>query len=486
MLDVLGQLHSLSWIYSALLWIALASTILIIIIILSENRNPVKSLAWVTVLLLLPVVGLVLYLFFGRNIKNTRMITRRNRRRLRRREKAVKSDPRRERLSNESVQQINLGRSLTGAQYYPGNSVSIFHCGKEKFDALKDDLRQATKSINFQYYIIKDDDTGNEIADILIERAAAGVAVRVIYDHVGSFSTSNAFFKRMRRGGVSVTPFFKVTFPWLGTRINWRNHRKIVVIDDKVAYIGGMNIADRYAMGKQGKRFWRDTHLRVTGGVVAAMQYSFAVDWNFTGGGLIDDVTTGSVNDDHTPGTVKAGAQLLTSGPTGQWSNIAMAYQKVIANARRRIFIQTPYFLPTEGLLKALQSAALAHVDVRIMIPEHSDSAMLTHASASYITECLRAGIKIYLYTAGMMHAKTVLVDDEFVSIGSSNFDFRSFDYNFEANLFLYSRQANEVSAEQFRKDIVMCRRVHPAEWRNRRLSKKIAESVLRLLSPVL
>ena len=175
MLDVLGQLHSLSWIYSALLWIALASTILIIIIILSENRNPVKSLAWVTVLLLLPVVGLVLYLFFGRNIKNTRMISRRNRRRLRRREKAVKSDPRRERLSNESVQQINLGRSLTGAQYYPGNSVSIFHCGKEKFDALKDDLRQATKSINFQYYIIKDDDTGNEIADILIERAAAGV-----------------------------------------------------------------------------------------------------------------------------------------------------------------------------------------------------------------------------------------------------------------------------------------------------------------------
>ena len=163
-----------------------------------------------------------------------------------------------------------------------------------------------------------------------------------------------------------------------------------------------------------------------------------------------------------------------------------MAYQKVIANARRRIFIQTPYFLPTEGLLKALQSAALAHVDVRIMIPVHSDSAMLTHASASYITECLRAGIKIYLYTAGMMHAKTVLVDDEFVSIGSSNFDFRSFDYNFEANLFLYSRQANEVSAEQFRKDIVMCRRVHPAEWRNRRLSKKIAESVLRLLSPVL
>ena len=155
MLDVLGQLHSLSWIYSALLWIALASTILIIIIILSENRNPVKSLAWVTVLLLLPVVGLVLYLFFGRNIKNTRMISRRNRRRLRRREKAVKSDPRREGLSNESVQQINLGRSLTGAQYYPGNSVSIFHCGKEKFDALKDDLRQATKSINFQYYIIK-------------------------------------------------------------------------------------------------------------------------------------------------------------------------------------------------------------------------------------------------------------------------------------------------------------------------------------------
>ena len=490
MIESLSTLFSSGWLSAAFAFIAVASTVVIIIVILSENRNPVKSLAWVTVLLLLPVVGLILYIFFGRNIKNTRMISRRNRRRLRAHEKRVQVDLKQEPINRQSILQINLGKSLTGAQYYVGNEVEVFTDGRSKFDALIEDIKAARHSVNLQYYIFEDDKIGGEIANLLIEKARQGVKVRVIYDHVGSWHVKNKFFKRMREEGIEAHPFFKVSFPQLGTRINWRNHRKICIIDRQVGYIGGMNIADRYIDG--GKKFdlWRDTHVRVKGPIVDALQYSFAVDWNFMGGGLIEDeldnlpVHTAHANAERTVGNV--GVQMLTSGPTSQWSNIALSFQKAIATAARRVYIQTPYFLPTEGLLKALQAAALAHVDVRVMIPDRSDSRMLTHASDSYISECMRAGIKFYRYKAGMLHSKMLLVDDEFVSIGSTNFDFRSFDYNFEANLFFFSKELSEQMLEVFRNDLKQSERITPAKWRRRRLSHRIAESVLRLLSPVL
>lgn len=490
MIESIQSMLSVSWLYTLLAAIALGSTLVIIIVILSENRNPVKSLAWVTVLLLLPVVGLILYLFFGRSIKNTRMISRRNRRKLRRRENRVFSDPRQHGLSIESVQQINLGRSLTGAQFYPGNSVEVFDNGAEKFEALKADLRSAKRFINIQYYIFEDDALGNEIAGILMERAAAGVKVRLIYDHVGSFHVKSKFFKLLRKNGVEAYPFFKVSFPRLGTRINWRNHRKVVVIDNIVGYIGGMNVAQRYIDGGSKFDTWRDTHLRVTGPAVAALQYSFAVDWNFMGRGIIDNddsSTSQVITGIDRPGVVKnVNMQLITSGPMSQWANVALSFHKAIANARRRVFIETPYFLPTEALLTALQSAALAHVDVRIIIPKQSDSRTLTHASASYISECLKSGIKIYRYTAGMLHSKMILVDDEFASIGSTNFDFRSFEYNFEANMFMFSREFNEKVSEIFKADFAQSERVYPSKWRHRPLKDRAAESVLRLLAPVL
>ncbi len=486
MYETIARLLASDWIYTAFAVIALASTLVIILVILSENRNPVKSLAWVTVLLLLPVVGIILYLFFGRSIKNTRMISRRNRRKLRRRETHTHVDPGSCGLDTSSVQQIKLGRSLTGAQYYVDNTVKVYCDGKTKFDDFKEDLRAARHSINIQYYIFEDDKLGREVAEILYERARAGVKVRLIYDHVGSFNVRSRFFKELRANGVEAFPFFKVTFPSLATRVNWRNHRKICVIDNTVGYIGGMNVADRYLDG--GKKFerWRDTHVRVTGPVVAALLYSFTVDWNFMGRGLIEDSHGNDAGNFSPKGTCGVGAQLLTSGPTSQWANIALAYHKAIANAKRRVFIQTPYFLPTEALLKALQSAALAHVDVRIMMPRKSDSAMLTLASASYIEQCLKAGIKIYLYDGGMLHSKTMIIDDELVTIGSTNFDFRSFECNFEANLFVYSKELCADAVAQFKEDIGLSSRITPAEWRRRPGARKIAESVLRLLSPVL
>ncbi len=441
MFEALATYMGMGWIYYVLVVIYALTVVAIVIVIISENRNPVKSLAWVTVLLLLPFVGIVLYVFFGRNIKNKRMISRRNRRRLKKRELRHPRNILPEGFSEESRQKIRLGRSLTGAPFHPGNDINIFISGADKMAAFKDDLRNAQRSICMQYYIFCDDNVGTEIRDILVDRARAGVEVRVIYDHVGSWGTSSRFFKSLQEAGVKVYPFFKVTFPQLGTKINWRNHRKICIIDGAVGYIGGINIADRYMDG--GSRFdkWRDTHARVKGPIIASLLHSFAVDWNFMGQPLIDDIADPAETYDK--GDV--GMQLLTSGPTSQWSDIEFIFQKAISSAKKRVYIQTPY-----------------------------------------ISECLRAGIKFYQYTAGMLHSKTILVDDEFSTIGSSNFDFRSFEHNFEANLFIYSHRVNERMADIFRTDIHDCRRIMPAEWRSRPLMRKAMQSLLRLLSPIL
>lgn len=474
------------WLYWALL-IAYAVTVLsLVAVIVSENRNPLKSLAWITVLITFPVGGLILYIFFGRSIKNTRMISRRKRRRL------LQSESREEpsdytdslkSLSPMSRQQIELARSLAAAPVYTDNRVEIFADGSEKFARLKEDLRNARDTILLQYYIFESDKIGSEIADILIAKAREGVKVRVIYDHIGSIKVRNRFFNAMREAGVEIYPFFRVVFPIFATRINWRNHRKICVIDGKTGYIGGMNIADRYIDG--GERFssWHDLHLRVTGPAVAAFHYSFAVDWNFMGNQLIEAMPAGTPERE---AGLKGAMQLVTAGPTGEWSNIGMLMLKAIGNAKKRILIQTPYFLPTEGLLRALQAAALARVDVRVMMPAHSDSAILTHASYSYVKECLRAGIKIYLFEEGMLHSKMMVVDDDFATVGSTNFDFRSFEHNFESNLFIYSTQVNEALRRQFMSDQAHSRRLNAAEWRRRPLSQRILESVVRLLSPIL
>lgn len=487
MTDALYSLVQSGWFTRCFAAVSLGSTLVIIVIILSENRNPVKSLAWVTVLLLLPVVGLILYVFFGRNIKNTRMISRRNRRRLKRAEREVYVDPRDSGLDAQSIALATLGRSASGALLYPSNSVNIFNEGGEMIDALLADIDAANHSVHLQFYIFSNDTTGRRVAEALCRAVSRGVSVRLIYDHVGSFSVGRKFFKELRAAGVEAYPFFKVSFPLLGTRVNWRNHRKICIIDGIAAYIGGMNVANRYVDGGRAG-YWRDAHLRIVGPVVSALQYSFAVDWNFMGRGLIDtDSHISSALPSLAENAIKdVEMQLLTSGPTTQWSSISMTFLKAIAAAKRRVYITTPYFLPNEALLKALQAAALAHVDVRIMVPGHSDSAMLDYASGSYFAECMRAGIKIYRYNRGMLHSKVMIVDDDIVSVGSSNFDFRSFDYNFEANVMCYSKEMNAAMTAVFRDDIAHCDRIQPTQWRRRPTTSRIAESALRLLSPVL
>ena len=471
----------ISWLYWILI-VAYSVTIISIIgIVLSENRNPLKSLAWITVLLMFPIGGVVLYIFFGRSIKNQHMISRRNKRRLRQSfdPSAFVKTP--SCLPEHLRQLVELGRSLCDARYLPGNRIAIFHNGTDKFESLFRDIANAQKYIHLQYYIIEDDELGCRLKDCLIERAKAGVKIRVIYDHIGSLRVKKCFFRQMQEAGIEVYPFFKVAFPPFATRINWRNHRKICVIDGKIGYVGGMNVANRYVNGGNFAR-WRDTHMRVSGSGVAALQYSFAVDWSFMGHELLEVPVNFEISADEDA----AGMQLLTSGPTSEWSNISMLMLKAIGNAKKRVYIQTPYFLPTDSMLRALQAAALAKVDVRVMIPRYSDSAILTYASYSYVLECLRAGIKIYLYKGGMLHSKTMMIDEDFSSIGSANIDFRSFEHNFESTMFIYSRESNAELVGQFMDDLSYSERINLSAWKNRSKLQKAKESILRLLSPVL
>lgn len=471
---------SWTWLYDILFCAYVITIIAVIVVVVSENRNPVKSLAWVTVLMLLPGLGILLYLFFGRSLKNSHKLSRRNRRRLKKREPDPKVDYASLDLTQESIQEIRLGNSLTGSHYYPGNNIEIFTSGDVKFECLKKDLRHAKHYINIQYYIFCDDKIGREIADILIEKALKGVSVRVIYDHIGSFGTPNKFFKKMKAAGIEVFPYLKVTFAWFGSKINWRNHRKLCVIDGKIGYIGGMNIADRYIDGGKEFPLWRDTHLRVSGPIVAALQHSFAVDWHSMGMPLLEE----NAFTDNFKGSI--GAQLVTSGPFSQWPNIAYMFHKAICNAKKRVYIQTPYFLPTDALLKALMAASLSKVDVRIMFPRISDSRLLNYASSSYVAECLQAGIKVYFYEAGMLHAKMIIIDDDITTIGSTNFDFRSFEHNFEANLFIYSKELTDRALEIWRDDQENAVRIFADKWKKRPLLKKALQSIARLLSPIL
>lgn len=453
-----------------------------VIVVLRENRNPIRSLAWVIALIFLPVVGFIFYMFFGRSLKGMHLTSIHNRRKLM--SEAAKRRADLDELDLTAVERslVMLSQSLCGSNLTVNNSYRIFTTGAEKFKALIDDLRNAKSSILLQYYIFADDNIGNEIADILIEKAQAGLKVFVIYDHVGSFTSSSNFFRRMMKAGVEIHPFFRVTFPQLANRINWRNHRKIVVIDNRVGYVGGMNIADRYARSEKEGLAWRDTHFRLEGDIVESLAFCFSVDWHF----LRDKPDSLPLEIPKTDIRNKVGMQFVVSGPINYWDNLTLTYLKVIGSASKRIFIQTPYFLPTDSLMHALEVAALSKVDVRIMLPGDSDSKMLQYATFSYITRCLKAGIKVYIYQPGMLHSKMMVVDDSLATVGSTNFDFRSFENNFECSLFVYDQGFNAECREIFFKDLAECRKITLKQWKKRPMVSRVMESILRLVSPIL
>lgn len=470
-------------VYSILMVLYVLTVLTVIIVVLSENRNPVKSMAWVLVLVLLPVLGLVIYLIFGRSLKGMSLISRSHLRELRLMNDFPDVTDYDKGLSDDSRQIISLVNKLVGPHLFVGNDIDVFTTGRDKFEALKRDIREAREYIHVQYFIIENDKTGAELIQLLIDKAREGVCVRVLYDYVGSFYMSARVLKQMRAAGIEVHPFLELTFTQFALRVNWRNHRKIVVIDGRVGYMGGMNIADRYVTGDKKWLPWRDTHLRIVGEAVAALQYSFAIDWDFTTHNLL---TSPAIHYDRTIDRPDYLVQMMSSGPTNRWNNISFVFFKAITLAKRCVYIQTPYFLPSDSLLKALQSVALAGVDVRLMIPRQSDSAMLRLATGSYIKECLLSGIKIYLYEATIIHAKVLIVDDEFVTTGSTNFDFRSFEHNFEFNSLVYGKEFNQKMKATFEADMEHCTRLTLAKWKQRPLIQKALESIVRLISPIL
>ncbi|MBQ8422681.1 MAG: cardiolipin synthase [Coprobacter sp.] len=472
-----------TWAYYVFYAIFVLTILFTITVVILENRNPVKSLAWIVVLVFFPIGGFIFYLFFGQQYRHTRMISRRKRRILQRmsdahRDSVVTTPPD---LSDESLQQIELGYKLGGTRLLPHNHIELFTDGESKFDALIKELQRATEFIHLQYYIFEDDRLGNTLKTTLIEKARQGVKVRVLYDEVGCWRVKSRFFNDMRRNGIDIRPFYKVTLPQLANKFNYRNHRKVAVIDGKVGFIGGMNIADRYREGvKWGN--WRDTHACIKGSAVHGLQTAFSIDWSFTTREFLSDAK-------YYPAIECEGdtdIQILTSGPLGEWKEIALSFHKAISNAHKCIYIQTPYFLPTDSILKALQIAALSKVDVRLMIPARGDNRILQLASQSYLKDVLLAGVKVYMYQEGFLHAKTIVIDDEFSTVGSTNFDFRSFDHNFEINAFLYSRETATRMKKIFENDMQHCRRIVLNRWVRRPITMRVVESFLRLMSPVL
>lgn len=473
-------------VYNIIMVLYFLMVLAVIGVVLGENRNPVKSIAWVLVLVLLPFVGLVIYLIFGRSLKGMKLISRSDLRDLRRLTSFTSHPEQESGLSENSRQIISLVNKMTESHTFIGNDIQTFTSGRAKFDALKRDIENARSFIHVQYFIIEKDHVGGELIDLLIQKARQGVKVRVLYDYVGSFYVSSKALKQMRAAGIEIHPFLELSFTNVAFRINWRNHRKIVIIDGQVGYMGGMNIADRYVIGdKNWATPWRDTHLRVKGDAVTALQYSFAIDWNFTTRKLLIE-ETGRVSQPVPNQASGQVLQMMRSGPTNRWHNISFVFFKAITLAKRRVYIQTPYFLPSDALLKALQSAALAGVDVRLMIPRVLDSTMLRLATGSYIKECLLSGIKIYCYEPTVLHAKVVIIDDEFVTTGSTNFDFRSFEHNFEFNMMIYSKEFNAHMTEIFNNDMKECTRLSMGKWKQRPLIQKALESVVRLISPIL
>ena len=475
-------IHLRTWFLVLAICLYFAIIIISVVVVLKENRNPIRALSWVIALIFLPGVGLIFYLFFGRSLRGE-MLSQKNRRRLQHSFQPYGVKLQETDLRKEQKNLVMLGTQVGGYPLTFNNEVDILTLGHAKFESLKKDLLGAKRSIYLQYYIFLDDKIGTEIANILIQKAKEGLEVKVIYDHVGSFSASNSFFKRMEEAGIEVHPFFRVNFPQLANRINWRNHRKIVTIDGTIGYIGGMNIADRYVYGNgKAKEVWRDTHFRVKGDIVESLVHSFLVDWNFR------------KKEPYFPELPPRqellrndkGIQLVTGGPISTWDNLSLMFLKAITSAKRLIWIQTPYFLPTDALFNALQAAALSNIDVRIMLPAHTDSFLLHYSSFSYITQCLSAGIKIYLYKPGMLHAKSMVIDDDLVTAGSTNFDFRSFENNFECNLFIHDPELNSKMRDIFYNDMKDCEKLQKERWKRRPMSQRFLESLLRLISPIL
>lgn len=455
-----------------------------IITMLMDNRQPVKTMAWALVLIFIPVLGIILYFFFGQNTRKEKFISKQSMDQLTKRSMLEFTEQQNLILPEEHSTLIKLFLSQNWALPFKNNETDIFTDSYDFFHSLLRDIAKAKHHIHLETYIICNDPLGRLIADALIDKAKNGVEVRFIYDDVGCWNVPNSFFERMRSAGVDAHAFMPVKFPAFTSKVNYRNHRKLCVIDGKVGYIGGMNIAIRYIKGTKNSA-WRDTHLRITGLAVYGIQRAFLVDWYFVDRTLITNRCYYPVQDN----TINNNCimQVVTSSPISQWPEMMQGYVRILLEAKKYVYMETPYFLPTEPVMFAMRTAALAGVDIRLMVPLHSDAKFVEWASRSYVQEAVQSGVKVYLYTAGFNHSKLLVSDDSLSTCGSTNIDFRSFDNNFESNVFIFDSEMAIRIKDVFMKDMKKCIK-YEDYMRSRRLSftHRLWESLVRLFSPLM
>lgn len=464
------------------------SAFFIAIIIFLENRHPSRTVTWIMVLAIFPVLGFFFYLMFGQNHRKTKAFT----------EKAIMDEQALDRIEgnkplNEDAigkmgedQQLlfRLAHRLANTPISFATETKVLTDGKETFGHILKALKDATNHIHMEYYIVRSDEIGNEIKDILIEKAKQGVNVRFLYDAVGCFQLSKYYVRELKDAGVEMVAFAPVKMPLFNHRINYRNHRKIIVVDSQVAFVGGLNIGDEYLGKNEYFGHWRDTHLFVRGEAVRSLQLIFLRDWYYMTRETL--LKQSYLSPDLPTAEQLGGVQMIASGPDTRWEVIKKLFFSMITSAKKSIWISSPYFIPDDDILSALKIAALSGVDVRILVPNRPDKRIVFYASRSYFPELLDAGVKIYEYNRGFMHSKLIIVDKKIASIGTANMDMRSFHLNFEVNAFLYKTQSVQTLVGDYIYDMEHSTIISYDQFKKRSIFKRIIESTSRLLSPLL
>lgn len=472
-----------------------------VVIVFSERKNPAVTWAWLMVALIVPYFGFIIYLCLGFDGRKHRVFLQKSKEDDLLYQAYLNMDINSLGFLNRQIDVIKRKNilNIAGAEHFDdmvylnfvsghgaysdNNELTVFHEGESKFDALIRDIENAKVFIHLQYYIVRYDGLSRRLVAALAKKAAEGVEVKFFIDGMGCAGTPKRLFKPLTDAGGRLAVFLPPYF----VRLNFRNHRKLAVIDGKIGYIGGLNIGDEY-LGKA-KRFgyWRDCHIRVDGECAHQMELRFMMDWNFA---VKDNAGKIPLDSRYFPATppkrAPVGMQVVSSGPDTRWPSIQYGYSKMIGEANKSVYIQTPYFVPDDSVLEAIRVAALSGIDVRIIIPAKPDHMFVYWAGLSYLGELLNAGVKCYKYEKGFLHSKLIVVDSLISSVGTANMDVRSFKLNFEVNAFIYDQGAAAEVEAHFLLDLEDCTEID-AEWYNRRSAwTKIKESISRLLSPVL
>jgi cardiolipin synthase A/B len=464
------------------------SVIFISFVIFLENRHPTQTITWLVVLGSFPLVGFFFYLLFGRNYRKEKMY----RKKYFLDKQAFltvegENDPRGEEklglMAEHQARLFTLAQKLGNSPISFDTSTKVLTNGEETFHHILEQLNRARHHIHIEYYIVRDDRIGQEIKEVLINKAAQGVEVRFLYDAVGSWKLSKKYINELKNAGIDTVCFGPVKLPFLNNKFNFRNHRKIIVIDGMIGFVGGLNIGDEYLGRNQTYGFWRDTHLMLRGEAVRSLQLIFLQDWYYmTNHSFLTAEYLSPQIDEKNHG----GVQLIAGGPDNEWSVIKNIFFSMITSAKESVWIASPYFIPDEDIFSAIKVAALSGIDVRLLVPNRPDKRIVFHASRSYFPELLEAGVKVYEYERGFMHSKIVIVDHELASIGTSNMDMRSFHLNFEVNAFLFRTKSTQKLVAEYINDLEYAKKLELISFRKRHIGLRLIESTARLLSPLL